>query len=308
MVIRPETPADYSQIADITYEAFSAWKPRPFRAEPTLVDAMRSGQFYDPELSLVAEEEETHRVIGHALFSFLPSILLGQEKKGAYLAPLTVAPTHQRQGVGSALMAEGARIAREKGIAFILLCGHPDYYIRHGYQPQAFSLTGCTVTLEPGTQAPAFIERPVRQSDLPWLTRRWKELHLTDRLALYPGDLIGQWMSHSPLSRSSVFLTPETDEIAGYVRYIPQSAEIHDFVPMPHQAESLLRFLSSTSSAALPLPAQTARELGLAAAEHVTSSDAYFMLNVAGDSVVNEYLQSREPGIVVFPSVLDLDT
>ena len=30
MVIRPETPADYSQIADITYEAFSAWKPRPF--------------------------------------------------------------------------------------------------------------------------------------------------------------------------------------------------------------------------------------------------------------------------------------
>ena len=104
------------------------------------------------------------------------------------------------------------------------------------------------------------------------------------------------------------FLTPKTDEIAGYVRYIPQSAEIHDFVPMPHQAEPLLRFLSSTSSAALPLPAQTAREFGLAAAEHVTSSDAYFMLNVAGDPVVNEYLQSRDPGIVVFPSVLDLDT
>lgn len=132
--IRPEEPLDYSQIADITYEAFSDWRARPFRGEPCIVDALRSGQFYDPDLALVAEEESTHRIVGHAFFSFMPAIMLGQERYGAYLAPLTVAPAYQRQGVGRQLLEEGARVAREKGISFIIICGHPEYYKKFGYQ------------------------------------------------------------------------------------------------------------------------------------------------------------------------------
>lgn len=303
MIIRAEKPEDYSQIAGITYEAFSSWQERPFRGEPSIVNALRAGQFYDPELSLVAEEEETGHIIGHALFSFLPSILLGEERKGAYLAPLTVAPTHQRQGVGRALLAEGARIAAEKGIAFIILLGHPDYYSKFGYQPNAFSLQGCRVINEAAPD-PSITERPVRQSDLPWLTRRWKELHLQDRLAFYPGDLIIQWLNHSPNHVcASVFL--RGDEILGYARYAGDT--IKDLVPLGRHAAAILRQITNKKEIALPLFAACAAELGLTAQDARATSSAFFMLNVTHDPLVTRYLQEGEPGIVTFPPALDLD-
>lgn len=303
MIIRPETPQDYSQIADITYEAFSNWKPRPWRGEPGIVDALRSGQFYDPELALVAEEEETGRILGHALFSFLPAILLGEERKAAYLAPLTVAPAYQHQGIGSALLKEGARIARKKGMAFLLLLGHPEYYSKFGYQPHAFSLQGC-IALNEAAPDQSIQERPVRQSDLPWLTRRWKELHMNDRLAFYPGDLIVQWFNHSPNQvRASVFT--RGDEILGYARYTGDV--IKDLVPLGQHGAAILRQISNKKEIALPLLAACAADLGLAARDARATSPAFFMLNVADDPLVMRYLQEADAGVIVFPSALDLD-
>ena len=317
--IRPEEPSDYSQIADIIYEAFSDWQQRPFRGEPCIVDALRSGQFYDPELALVAEDEETHRIVGHAFFSCMPAILLGQERYGAYLAPLTVAPAYQRQGIGRQLLEQGARVARKKGISFILICGHPEYYKKYAYKPNAFAMQGCTVDLSALCPDRSIIERPVRQSDLPWLTRRWKQLHMEDRLALYPGDLIVQWFNHSPnYCHASVFvrvrqdgLPPAEEEILGYVRYrrnaLSGEVRVSDLVPMEGQAASTLCQISSSKALALPLFAATAARLGLHATEAVVTSPAFFMLNVNDDPVVEQYLKEQMPGIVIFPSVLDLD-
>ncbi len=303
MIIRPETPQDYSQIADITYEAFSHWQERPWRGEPAIVDTLRSGQFYDPELALVAEEEGTGRILGHALFSFLPAILLGEERKSAYLAPLTVAPAHQRQGIGRALLEEGARTAQKKGISFLFLLGHPEYYGKFGYQPNAFSLQGCTVINEAAPD-PSIQERPVRQSDLPWLTRRWKELHINDRLALYPGDLIVQWFNHSPNQvKASVFT--RGDEILGYARYTGDV--IKDLVPLGQHAAAILRQISNQKEIALPLLAACAADLGLRARDARATSPAFFMLNVSEDPLVKRYLQEADPGIAIFPSALDLD-
>lgn len=305
MIIRPERPEDYSQIADITYEAFSNWQELPFRSEPCIVDSLRSGQFYDPELALVAEEEGTGRIVGHAFFSFFPGVLLGQERKGLFLAPLTVAPAYQRRGVGAQLLAEGARIAAEKEIPFILLCGHPEYYSRFGYQPHAFSLQGCTVSLSPSAPDPSIAQRPVRQSDLPWLTRRWKQLHLDDRLALYPGDLAMQWYSHSPATWATVFTRGET--VLGYARYTKDL--IKDLVPLEQNASAILHQITNKKEVTLPLTAACAASLGLTAQEAFVTSPAYFMLNVTGDPLVTQYLQESksQPGIVVFPATIDLD-
>lgn len=312
MLIRPEEPLDYSQIADITYEAFSDWKMLPFRSEPCIVDALRSGQFYDPELALVAEDETNHQVIGHAFFSCMPAIVLGQERYGAFLAPLTVAPDYQRQGVGRQLLAEGVRIAREKGISFIILCGHPDYYVKFGYQPNAFALQGCIADLSGvPDRDPSILERPVRQSDLPWLTRRWKQLHMEDRLAFYPGDLAVQWFNHSPGCRSSVFLRQQTGapaeeaEILGYARY--KNGIVKDLVPLGHHAATILRQITDAKEAALPFLAASAAEMGLTTKEAVATSSAFFMLNVDEDETVARYLQEGKPGIVIFPAALDLD-
>ena len=51
------------------------------------------------------------------------------------LAPLSVRPGWQRRGVGSALMAEGHRRARELGYGYSTVLGSTDYYPRAGYVP-----------------------------------------------------------------------------------------------------------------------------------------------------------------------------
>ena len=50
-------------------------------------------------------------------------------------APLAVAPAFQRQGIGTALIREGERRAREMGYQYIVILGSPAYYGRLGYGP-----------------------------------------------------------------------------------------------------------------------------------------------------------------------------
>ncbi|MEO1535929.1 MAG: N-acetyltransferase [Planctomycetota bacterium] len=49
------------------------------------------------------------------------------------LAPLAVAPSHQRKGLGTSLMREGFERAREAGVARVLVLGDPGYYRRAGF-------------------------------------------------------------------------------------------------------------------------------------------------------------------------------
>lgn len=303
MNIRPETPQDYSQIADVIYEACAGSYSASLCVEPRRVAALRNGQYYDPELALVAEDEETGRVVGHAFFSFMPSILLGQERYGAILASLAVAPAYQHQGLGGKLLAEGARVAKEKGIAFILVRDEQsDYYAKFGYQPYAFSYHGCIALLEEERDA-TIQERPVRQSDLPWIIRRWKEIHMNDRLALYPGDLAVQWCSYASYTYASVFT--RDDEILGYARYNP--VLVNDLVPLERNASAILSYIAGRDEIAVPLLARQMETLGVKARQIVTSSPSHFMLNVAGDPLVTQYLQADWPGIAIFPSAMEID-
>jgi predicted N-acetyltransferase YhbS len=62
IIIRPETPDDYTAIYEVNQLAFDGSD-----AEPQLVEAIRQSAEFIPELSLVAEENG--RVVGHILFS-----------------------------------------------------------------------------------------------------------------------------------------------------------------------------------------------------------------------------------------------
>lgn len=118
MIIRPETQADIAAVRAVVTEAFGQV------AEADLVDSLRDSG--DSIISLVAEEQGA--IVGHILFSKLqaPGQCLA-------LAPVSVAPGHQKQGVGSRLIKDGLARAKDDQWKAVFVLGEPDYYTRFGF-------------------------------------------------------------------------------------------------------------------------------------------------------------------------------
>ena len=123
--IRPETPQDAAAIRDVHLRAFA-----PERTEADLVEALRAGDAYVPELYLVALDGEA--VAGHIAFS---RAHLDSGHPVLALAPVGVVPERQRRGAGSALVREGMRRAAETEFGLVVVLGHAAYYPRFGFEP-----------------------------------------------------------------------------------------------------------------------------------------------------------------------------
>lgn len=128
MLIRQEQPADREAVCHLVAEAFASAEHAD-GTEQDLVAALRDSEAFLPELSLVAELDG--QLAGHILFT---KAAVGSTEVLA-LAPLSVAPRHQRQGVGLALIARGHQIAAELGYPYSLVLGSNTYYPRAGYVP-----------------------------------------------------------------------------------------------------------------------------------------------------------------------------
>jgi putative acetyltransferase len=122
-LIRPETVADRDAIAEVHRLAFGQ------DAEGQLVAALRAGGFL--RVSLVAEA--AGRVVGHVLFGDLAIESAGGRVAALALAPLAVAPDHQRRGIGSALVREGLRLCVGRGDRIVIVVGDPAFYGRFGF-------------------------------------------------------------------------------------------------------------------------------------------------------------------------------
>ena len=128
MDIRKEKPKDHDAIYAVVKAAFDSAEHADGN-EQDLVVALRKGESYIPELSLVAEDGE--KVIGHIMFT---KARVGQTTVLA-LAPLSVLPEYQRKGIGTALIKEGHRIAKDLGYGYSVVLGSENYYPRVGYVP-----------------------------------------------------------------------------------------------------------------------------------------------------------------------------
>ena len=124
MVIRPARPEDHLDIHAVVAAAFG----RPDEAD--LVDGLRADG--DALVELLAEEDAA--VIGHILFSPLATDAGG---RFAALAPLSVLPRRQNDGVGTMLMQVGHELCRAAGVEAVIVLGHGDYYPRVGYSARA---------------------------------------------------------------------------------------------------------------------------------------------------------------------------
>ena len=114
MLIRQERADDYKQVYSLIAKAFETAEHTDGN-EQDLAAALRQGGAFIPELSLVAEIDG--EIAGHILFT---RAHVGNSEV-LVLAPLSVLPKFQRQGVGTALIAEGHRIARRLGYPYSLV-------------------------------------------------------------------------------------------------------------------------------------------------------------------------------------------
>lgn len=121
--IREETQADLSAIQALNTAAFES------DAEARLVDALRAKQALS--LSLVAVKDG--EIVGHIAFSPVVVESAARKVAGVGLAPMAVAPAHQRRGIGGRLIEEGLRRLRREGQPLCVVLGHADYYPRHGF-------------------------------------------------------------------------------------------------------------------------------------------------------------------------------
>ena len=126
VTIRPETADDFAPIREVIRLAFGQ------DDEGRLVDALRAGGHV--QVSMLAEEDG--RVVGHILFSELSIVEADRVIESVSLAPLAVAPSHQRRGIGSRLVTEGLRACRDVGCESVVVLGHPEYYPRFGFSAE----------------------------------------------------------------------------------------------------------------------------------------------------------------------------
>jgi len=126
MILRREQPGDDAAVAAVHTAAFS----RPDTddvPEARLVDDLRQDGSIIPGLSIVATHDD--QVIGHVVCS--------RGRAGDHpclgLGPIGVLPSHQRHGVGLALMHGVLAAADAMNEPAVLLLGEPGYYRRFGF-------------------------------------------------------------------------------------------------------------------------------------------------------------------------------
>lgn len=122
--IRAEQTQEVEAIRRVNEQAFET------AAEADLVDLLRArGKLV---VSLVACTED--QIVGHIAFS-QATIASSLHLRGLGLGPMAVLPSMQKRGIGSGLVRAGLEQCRAKGIDYVIVLGHPQFYPRFGFVP-----------------------------------------------------------------------------------------------------------------------------------------------------------------------------
>jgi putative acetyltransferase len=130
VLIAQETERYRGAIREVTAAAF-ATDDGSLAMEAWLIDALRGTDAWIPQLSLVAIEAS--EVVGHVLCT---RAHVGQTPVLA-LGPLSVRPSAQRSGIGTALVRTILSRIETRGEPLIAVLGDPAYYSRFGFRPAA---------------------------------------------------------------------------------------------------------------------------------------------------------------------------
>lgn len=179
--IRPETPADFYAVENLTREAF--WNVyRPGCSEHYVLHCYRNEPTFIPELSLVLEgyvpncttvsskdsscsETPRKEILAHVMFAW-SEILIdpseGSTEEPRHLpmmtfGPISVRPDMQRKGLGKMLLDYAIERARQMGAGCIAICGNILFYSKCGFV--AATSKGIRYADDPDSDAPYFLIR-----------------------------------------------------------------------------------------------------------------------------------------------------
>lgn len=126
LTIRDIAPGEETVVRELVVSAF------PSDMEARLVHKLRHCG------ALVLEQvavDGTGKIVGHIAYSRVTPATVGrsQELRIACLAPVSVWPDRQRQGIGSALIRASLERLKDLGEDLVLVLGPPSYYPRFGF-------------------------------------------------------------------------------------------------------------------------------------------------------------------------------
>jgi len=121
--IREEQAEEYQEIRQVIVAAFGG------DTEANLVELLRDRN--RAPVALVAVSD--NKIVGHIMFSPVTITPAPKTFRAVGLAPLSVLPEFQRQGIGSMLAREGLKKCEVAGFEMAVVLGSPDYYPRFGF-------------------------------------------------------------------------------------------------------------------------------------------------------------------------------
>ncbi|MCI0129669.1 N-acetyltransferase [Vagococcus sp. CY53-2] len=130
MKLRTIQTEDDKHVKEVITKAFEQ-SDHGHNGEATLVETIRELPTYNQELEVVALVDSD--IVGHGLLSEAVVKNDTNDLKGLVLAPLSVVPDYQNQGIGSHVLLELEKRAKETEHTFITILGDPSFYSRFGY-------------------------------------------------------------------------------------------------------------------------------------------------------------------------------
>lgn len=141
LTIRPEDEKDFEEIDKLVIRSFTEGTDYSDGLDVVaLIKEIRDGQYYIPELSLVAEING--KIVGHFMFSHFPLSTTAKiadydrsikKTETVMLAPVSVNADYFRQDVGSTMIKLGIEKVKKNDYKGIQVEGNPAFYNTLGF-------------------------------------------------------------------------------------------------------------------------------------------------------------------------------
>ena len=129
--IREEQRGEYQEIRQVIVAAFGGDPEEP---AANVVELLRDRNKVPVALVAVSD----NKIVGHIMFSPVTITLAPKAFRAVGLAPLSVLPEFQRQGIGSMLTREGLKKCAAAGFEIAVVLGSSHYYPRFGFSRASF--------------------------------------------------------------------------------------------------------------------------------------------------------------------------